>query len=32
MIFPFDSGGYIEVDIGCNAANGEYEKYNDDGL
>ena len=31
-IVALDSSGYIEVDIGRNFANGEYEKYNDDGF
>ena len=32
FIFCFDSNGYFEVDLGYNVANGEYEKYNDDGF
>jgi len=32
LIFSFDSDGYFEVDFGYNVANGEYEKYNDDGF
>ena len=31
-LYSFNSGGYIEVDLGGNFANGSYEKYNDDGF
>ena len=32
IILSFNSGGYMEVDIGINIANGEYDRYNDDGF
>jgi len=31
-ILAFSSGGYMELDLGKNITNGEYEKYNDDGF
>ena len=32
FVFCFVSDGHFEVDFGYNVANGEYEKYNDDGF
>ena len=31
-LFALNSNGYMEFNLGGNIANGEYEKYNDDGF